>query len=138
VSPPKEDLFLACGKPRGAEVFRLELKYQNLTVREYRFQDGDTRLIGRAPENHIVIDDPGVSRNHSFIIQIGDELFVGDRASKHNTLVNGIGVICAKLNHGDIVRIGVNHILKASIIEKGSSGTISSVYDRDRKLMTTT
>jgi pSer/pThr/pTyr-binding forkhead associated (FHA) protein len=138
VSPPKEDLFLACGKPRGAEVFRLELKYHNVTIREYRLQDGDIRFIGRAPENHIVIDDPGVSRNHSFIIQIGDELFVGDRASKHNTLVNGIGVICAKLNHGDIVRIGVNHILKASIIEKGSSGTISSVYDRDRKLMTTT
>jgi pSer/pThr/pTyr-binding forkhead associated (FHA) protein len=111
-------------------LFRLELKYQNLTVREYRFQDGDTRLIGRAPENHIVIDDPGVSRNHSFIIQIGDELFVGDRASKHDTVVNGIGVICAKLNHGDILRIGVNHVLKVSIIKKDSRGTISAVYDR--------
>ena len=119
-------------------MFRLELKYQNLTVREYRFQDGDTRLIGRAPENHIVIDDLGVSRNHSFIIQIGDELFVGDRASKHNTVVNGIGVICAKLNHGDSVRIGVNHVLKVSVIKKDSSGTISAVYDLERKLMTTT
>lgn len=119
-------------------MFRLELKYHNVTIREYRLQDGDIRFIGRAPENHIVIDDPGVSRNHSFIIQIGNELFVGDRASKHNTLVNGIGVICAKLNHGDIVRIGVNHVLKASIIKKGSSGTISSVYDQDGKLMTTT
>ncbi len=119
-------------------MFRLELKYQNLTVREYRFQDGDTRLIGRAPENHIVIDDPGVSRNHSFIIQIGDELFVGDRASKHNTVVDGMGVICAKLNHGHIIRIGVNHILKVSIITQDSSGTISSVYDRNKKLMTTT
>jgi pSer/pThr/pTyr-binding forkhead associated (FHA) protein len=138
VSLPKQDLFWACGKLRGEEVFRLELKYHNVTIREYRLQDEDIRFIGRAPENHVVIDDPGISRNHCFIIQIGDELFIGDRASKHNTLVNGIGVICAKLNHGDIVRIGVNHILKASIIEKGSSGTISSVYDRDRKLMTTT
>ena len=96
------------------------------------------RSIGRDPENHIVIDDPGVSRNHSFIVQIGDELFVGDRGSKHNTVVNGIGIICAKLNHRDIVRIGVNHLLKVSIIKKESSGTISAVYDRERKLMTTT
>jgi len=129
---------LACGKPSGEEVFTLELKYQNVTIREYRLQDGDIRSIGRAPENHIVIDDPGVSRNHSFIIQIGDELFVGDRASKHNTVVNGIGVICAKLNHGDILRIGVNHVLKVSIIKKDSRGTISAVYDRKRKMMTTT
>jgi pSer/pThr/pTyr-binding forkhead associated (FHA) protein len=129
---------LACGKKSGEEVFRLELKYHNVTIREYRLQDGDIRFIGRAPDNHIVIDDPGVSRNHSLIIQIGDELFVGDRASKHNTLLNGMGVICAKLNHGDIVRIGVNHVLKASVIKNDSSGTISSVYDRNRKLMTTT
>jgi len=119
-------------------MFRLELKYQNLTVREYRLQDGDVRFIGRAPDNHIVIDDPGVSRNHSFIIQIGDELFIGDRASKHSTLVNRIKVICAKLKHGDVVRIGVDHTLKASIIAKDNSGTISAVYDQKRKLMTTT
>jgi len=119
-------------------MFRLELKYQNLTVREYRLQNEDIRFIGRAPENHIVIDDPGVSRHHCFMIQIGDELFVGDRGSKHMTLVNGIQVICAKLSHRDVLRIGVNHTLKVSIISKDSSGTISAVYDRQRKLMTTT
>ena len=129
---------MACGKPSGEEVFTLELKYQNVTIREYRLQDGDIRSIGRAPENHIVIDDPGVSRNHCFMVQIGDELFVGDRGSKHMTLVNRIQVICAKLNHRDVLRIGVNHTLKVSIITKDSSGTISSVYDRNRKLMTTT
>jgi pSer/pThr/pTyr-binding forkhead associated (FHA) protein len=49
-------------------MYRLDLKYQNLTVREYRLQNGDIRFIGRATDNHIVIDDPGVSRNHCFII----------------------------------------------------------------------
>ena len=119
-------------------MFRLELRYHNFTIKEYRIQDGDIRFIGRAQDNHIVIDDPGVSRNHSFIIQIEDELFVGDRASKHNTLVDGAAVICSKLNHGDTIRIGVNHVLKVSIITKDSSGTISSVYDRNKKLLTTT
>lgn len=119
-------------------MFRLELKYQNLTMREYRFQDGDTRLIGRAPENHIVIEDPGVSRNHACLTQLGDKLFICDEGSKHGTLVNNVKVICANLKHGDVVSIGVNHSLKASIITKDSSGTISAVYDRKRKLMTTT
>ena len=119
-------------------MFRLELKYQNLTVREYIFQDGDTRLIGRAPENHIVIDDPGISRNHACLEQLGDQLFICDRGSKHGTLVNNVQVICANLKHDDVVSIGVNHSLKASIITKDSSGTISAIYDRKRKLMTTT
>jgi pSer/pThr/pTyr-binding forkhead associated (FHA) protein len=119
-------------------MFRLELKYQNLTIREYRFLDGDTRLIGRAPENHIVIEDPGVSRNHASLAQLGDKLFICDEGSKHGTFVNNVKIICANLNHGDVVSIGVNHSLKASIITKDSSGTISAVYDRKRKLMTTT
>jgi len=119
-------------------MFRLELKYQNLTVKEYRLRDGDIRFIGLAQDNHIVIDDPGVSRNHCFMIQIGDELFVGDRGSKHMTLLNGIQVICAKLNHRDVLRIGVNHTLKVSIVTEDSHGTISAVYDKQRQLMTTT
>ncbi len=119
-------------------MFILELKYQNLTVREYRLRNGDIRFIGRAQDNHIVIDDPGISRNHCFIIQIGDELYVGDRGSKHMTLVNGIQVICAKLNHRDVLRIGVNHTLKVSIGSKDSLGTISGTFDKQRRLMTTT
>lgn len=119
-------------------MFRLELKYQNLTVREYRLQGGDIRFIGRAPDNHIVIHDPGVSRNHCFIIQMEEELFIGDRGSKHMTLVNGMQVICAKLYHGDTIKIGVHHTLKISVITKDSSGTVSAVYDRQKKLMTTT
>lgn len=119
-------------------MFKLELKYQNLTVREYRLQNGDIRFIGRAPDNHIVIDDPGVSRNHCFIIQMEEELFLGDRGSKHMTLVNGKQVICAKLYHGDTIRIGVHHTLKISVITKDSSGTVSAIYNEQKKLMTTT
>ena len=119
-------------------MYRLELKYQNLTIREYRLQDGDIRFIGRAPENHIVIDDPGISRKHCFIIQMGNELLIGDRGSKHMTLVNGVQIICAKLYHGDSIRIGMHHTLKVSIVAKDSRGTVSAVYDGVRNLMTTT
>ncbi len=118
-------------------MFRLELKFQNLTVKEYRLQDGDTRFVGRAPENQIVIDDLGVSRNHACINQIGDQLFIWDRGSKHGTLVNGVTVICANLKHGDVISIGVNHTLQASISAKHTEGTISAVYNRRRNMMTT-
>lgn len=60
--------------------YRLELQYETLTVREYRVQGGDIRFIGRAPENHMVIDDPGISRKHCFIIQTGGELFTPSRS----------------------------------------------------------
>jgi len=118
-------------------MFRLELKFQNFTMREYRLQEGVTRSIGRDPENHIVIDDPGVSRNHACISQMGDQLFVWDEGSKHGTLVNGLAVICANLKHGDLVSIGMNHTLKASITTKDGEGTLSAVFDRQGYLMTT-
>ena len=118
-------------------MFRLELKYQNLTIREYRLQDGDTRFIGRAEESHIVIDDLNVSRNHACITQIGDQLFIWDRGSKHGTLVNGLAVICANLTHGDVISIGVNHTLQAYISTKDREGTISAIYNRRRNMMTT-
>jgi pSer/pThr/pTyr-binding forkhead associated (FHA) protein len=53
------------------------------------------------------------------------------------TLVNGTQVICAKLYHGDTIRIGVRHTLKVSIITKKISETVSAVYDGIEKLMTT-
>ena len=122
----------------GDSVFRLELKFKDFTIREYRFRAGDERFIGRDPENHIVIDDSGVSRNHACIVQMGDELFIWDRGSKHGILVNGVSVICANLKHGDLVSIGVNHTLRASITTKNREGTISAFFDRGRNLMTTT
>ena len=119
-------------------MFRLELKLQNLTVKEYRLQDGDTRFVGRAPENHIVVDDLGVSRNHACISQMDHQLFIWDEGSKHGTLVNGVPVICANLKHGDLISIGMNHTLKASVTTKDREGTLSAFFDDKLRLMTTT
>ena len=122
---------------RGS-IFRLELQFQDLTIREYRFQDGDSRFIGRDPDNHIVISDSGVSRSHACIAQMGEQLFICDTDSKHGTLVNGVSVICANLKHGDLVSIGVNHKLKVSITTQNREGTVTAFLDRGRNLMTTT
>jgi pSer/pThr/pTyr-binding forkhead associated (FHA) protein len=87
-------------------MFKLELKFQSFTIREYTLRNGDVRFIGRSVENHIICDDPHVSRRHARIARWGDELFVGDEGSKQGTSVNGMQIICAKLKHGDVVNIG--------------------------------
>ncbi len=97
-------------------MFKLELRFQNVTIREYTLRNGDIRFIGRSAENHIMVDDPHVSRRHACIARWGDQLFVGDEGSKQGTAVNGIQVICAKLKHGDIVDIGASQNPQASII----------------------
>lgn len=96
-------------------MFKLELQFQNTTIREYTLRNGEIRFIGRSPENHIVLDDPHVSRRHAGITRLGDHLFVWDEGSKSGTAVNGAQIICAKLKHGDTVHIGESHDPIASI-----------------------
>ena len=87
-------------------MFKLELQFQNTTIREYTLRNGEVRFIGRSPENHIVLDDPHVSRRHAGITRMGDQLFVWDEGSKSGTAVNGALIICSKLHHGDTIHIG--------------------------------
>ena len=84
-------------------MFKLELRFQSFTIREYTLRNGDVRFIGRSAENHIMVDDPHVSRRHARIARLGDELFVGDEGS-------------AKLKHGDVVNIGTSQNSQASIM----------------------
>ena len=101
-------------------MFKLELQFHNTTIREYTLRNGEVRFIGRSPENHIVLDDPHVSRRHAGITRLGDQLFVWDEGSKSGTAVNGAKIICAKLNHGDIVHIGArdNPLVSIATIEE--------------------
>jgi pSer/pThr/pTyr-binding forkhead associated (FHA) protein len=110
-------------------MFKLELRFQNLIVRDYRFEEGDLRAVGRDPVNHIVIDDPTVSRNHACIVCLKNKLFIWDEGSRHGTIVNGIPVICAQLQDGDLVTIGASHNLRAFIIAKDQEETSTAIFD---------
>lgn len=109
-------------------MFRLELRIKNLLIREYRINDGDMRLIGRDTANHIVVDEPEVSRNHAGIVRLGNHLFIWDEGSTHGTIVNGIPVICAELKDGDNVSIGMQHNLRASVSTGEETDTLTTVY----------
>jgi pSer/pThr/pTyr-binding forkhead associated (FHA) protein len=110
-------------------MFKIELRFQNLIVRDYRFEDGDLRAVGRDPANHIVINDPAVSRNHACIVCLKNKLFIWDEGSRHGTIVNGIPVICAQLQDGDLISIGASHNLRAFITTKDQEETATAIFD---------
>jgi pSer/pThr/pTyr-binding forkhead associated (FHA) protein len=108
-------------------MFRLELRFQHLTVKEYYLKDGDIRFVGRDPYSHIVVDDPDVSRNHAVIARLGDTVFLWDEGSKHGTMVNGCQIVCAQLKDADIVHIGTNHTLEIQMSTRDHEETV--IYD---------
>ena len=87
-------------------MYKLELKLQNLTLKEYALANGAKLAIGRHPGSEIVLDDMAVSRHHATLEVQGQKLLVFDHRSKNGIRVNGKKVESAQLKHGDIVRIG--------------------------------
>jgi pSer/pThr/pTyr-binding forkhead associated (FHA) protein len=84
----------------------LELRFQDLVLKEYTFEEGDRLTIGRHPDNDIVPKDPAVSNHHALIERKGEKLIVFDKESTNGTFVNGIKVQSAELHDEDIVRFG--------------------------------
>ncbi|MFQ5792836.1 MAG: FHA domain-containing protein, partial [Acidobacteriota bacterium] len=63
-------------------------------------------VLGRSPDNDIVIKDFGVSRHHARVFLDGDRCRLLDLKSKNGTHVNGVPVLEAILNDGDQVLLG--------------------------------
>jgi len=64
-------------------------------------------VIGRAPEAHVRIDSPKVSRRHARIVVEGDSAKLEDLGSKNGTFVGDVRVDGpTQLAHGDQLRLG--------------------------------
>ena len=96
-------------------MYKLELKLQNLTLKEYALANGAKLAIGRHPASEIVLDDMAVSRHHATLEVQGQKLLVFDHRSKNGIRVNGKKVESAQLKHGDIVRIGKKFTIEVSV-----------------------
>ena len=103
-------------------MFRLEVKFQNLTMKEYIPQDACTLTIGRHGENDIVLRDSSVSRHHASFMKEGENLFVTDEGSKNGTIVNGLKVESVRLEDGDVIRIGDNLVIVVSVSSNDETG----------------
>jgi pSer/pThr/pTyr-binding forkhead associated (FHA) protein len=96
-------------------MYKLELKLQNLTLKEYALASGAKLAIGRHPASEIVLDDMAVSRHHATIEVQGQKLLVFDHRSKNGIRVNGKKVQSAQLKNGDTVRIGKKFTIEVSV-----------------------
>ena len=103
-------------------MFRLEVKFQNLTMKEYIPQGEVSLTIGRQGDNEIVLRDKSVSRHHACFTKEGEHLFVTDKGSKNGTIVNGVKVDTARLEDGDVVRIGDNLVIVVSLVKGIEAG----------------
>jgi predicted component of type VI protein secretion system len=71
---------------------------------EYEVRDG--MIIGRRLEVPVHIDDVKSSREHAKIVAHGGGFVLLDLESTNGTFVNGSRTGRARLNHGDVIRIG--------------------------------
>jgi hypothetical protein len=68
--------------------------------------DGTPLAIGRAPDNALVLEDPGVSRHHARIQARSGMLVFTDLGSTNGSHVNGVPVDEVVLGSGDRIAIG--------------------------------
>lgn len=110
-------------------MYRLEVKFQNLTMKEYIPQDGCTLTVGRHSENDIVLRDSSVSRHHSCFTKEGENLVVTDEGSKNGTIVNGLRVESVRLEDGDVIRIGDNLVIVVHVsLNSDGEGTVTGEH----------
>ncbi len=62
--------------------------------------------VGRSTDRTIVLEDPGVSRNHAEIRHEGEEWRIVDVGSANGITVNGAQVTSCVLSDGDVIRLG--------------------------------
>jgi pSer/pThr/pTyr-binding forkhead associated (FHA) protein len=67
---------------------------------------GDVVMIGRAPLNDIVIDNPVVSARHAMVLKFGDSYWLKDLNSTNGTHINGVLFTDGELKDGDTIRFG--------------------------------
>ena len=68
--------------------------------------DQPTMVIGRMPENEIVIDHRSISRHHAKFVREGKHYTIFDLGSQNGVLVNGEKYDRIELRKGDIVDLG--------------------------------
>jgi pSer/pThr/pTyr-binding forkhead associated (FHA) protein len=68
-------------------------------------------VIGRAPDNEVMIDNLAVSNHHARITWVEEQLFVEDLQSPNGTFVNDMRIERSVLQHGDSIKVGKHYLL---------------------------
>jgi hypothetical protein len=84
---------------------KLVLSRGNSVLGHY-FLDKDRFVIGRKSSCDIMLDDPGVSKEHALIVTLGNDQILEDPGSTNGTAVNGKKVKRHILQNNDVIGIG--------------------------------
>ncbi len=85
-----------------------------LSLSRHAFSGAAETTIGRHPENHIPLNDAGMSRHHAMVtFGGGGSVKVGDQGSHNGTFLNGQKVTSSGVpaRYGDVVRCGTTLLL---------------------------
>tara|TARA_B100001287_G_scaffold275289_1_gene282540 strand:- start:64 stop:1053 length:990 start_codon:yes stop_codon:yes gene_type:complete len=87
--------------------------------------------IGRDASNHIIIDDPSISRNHALLSVTGDSYKIRDLDSLNGTFINGIRIRGeAALVSDDILKLGSQLIPWMSYVDSADNSELSDDNDK--------
>src|SRR5262245_3028035 len=94
---------------------------------------GDIVVIGRAPLNDIVIDNPVVSAHHAIFLKVGDSYWLKDLNSTNGTYINGLLIAYDELKDADTIRFGaVIAIFKQRCRKRWSTCAIRTFWTSSR------
>jgi hypothetical protein len=91
--------------------------------------------IGRKNDNHLIIDNPTISRNHAQIRNINGNFMIFDLNSTSGTFVNGVRVHQTLLRSGDVISIANYPLVYGSNsddddLNHGSTAEIPRIVDK--------
>lgn len=96
---------------------KIILKFNDALIKEIPL-DREQLMIGRKPDNDVVIDNPAVSGRHAKLVRVQAVYFLEDMGSTNGTFVNEKKIDKRQLKDGDRVTIG-KHVL---LYEDGTKG----------------
>ncbi len=89
---------------------RLELRHNGETVSEQSFPTGRA-IIGRSPDNDVYVNSRFVSRHHAQLVTDDNGATIEDLNSTNGIFVNEKQVKSYRLQHGDVVTLGVHELV---------------------------
>lgn len=115
--------------------YKLVVNFGGKTV-ERREVDAPRYVIGRSTECDLVIDNLGVSRQHTEIVMEGPSAVVKDMKSNNGTFVNGKRITRYNLNDGDEISIGkfaITFHMETPEEEEGGEGEEAAEAPTEKK-----
>ena len=90
---------------------------------------GTKLVVGRSPQNEIIVDDEGVSRQHAFVERTPKGWRIVDNNSTNGVFVNGTRVFDHELSEGEKVQLGSSAILKFSFQDELEERAQKQLYE---------